>query len=405
MGIWEKVTLTRRSFAIYLSGLLFSFPIFVLFVYTPGYAESLGATNFEVALLSTVHFLTSMVGSYLWGGLSDVMENRKLLPALSCLFLPVCMLLLSVTVSAVQVILLRGLIGLILPAYISPILALVSEEVRREKRGERLGWFNSIRSLGSTTGLFLVSFLVVFMPLNSIFQLLAFLGVFSVLPLLLGPGCLTEFSLPKFNRILTDIKERLFPSTEGRWVLKEKGLIYIYLALALRVICIVGFSSFLPIYIVRELGYSQEFLGVFEGFGNGLMIIGMFIAGWAADKLGRRMIVIIGFLLSGLTPIFYSVSSNLLTLGLGRIFHSLGYCLVIGGISAFVGDLARKGQQGSLMGLITVFFAIGGIVGPLIMGTFLDALGYFRMGILMSLFAFSAIIIAVYKVEETLPSQ
>jgi hypothetical protein len=41
----------------------------------------------------------------------------------------------------------------------------------------------------------------------------------------------------------------------------EKGLIYIYLALALRVICIVGFSSFLPIYLVRGLGYSQEFFG------------------------------------------------------------------------------------------------------------------------------------------------
>ncbi|MGD8545730.1 MAG: MFS transporter [Candidatus Bathyarchaeota archaeon] len=145
-------------------------------------------------------------------------------------------------------------------------------------------------------------------------------------------------------------------------------------------------------------------MGVFEGFGNGLMIIGMFIAGWAANRFGRKIVMISGFLLSGLTPIFYSISGSLLTLSLGRTFHSFGYCLVISGIAAFVGDAAGEGQQGSFMGLITVFFAIGGMIGPLIMGVFLERLGYFGMGILMSLFAFSALTIATYKVEETLSS-
>ena len=153
----------NKSFvAVYLSGLFFSLPIFTLFVYSPGFAEGLGATNFEVALLSSVHFMASMVGSFVWGGLSDLMKNRKLLPILSCILLPVSLLLLSGAVSPVQVILLRGLIGLVLPAYIAPILALISEEAGWKERGERLGWFNSVRSLGSTAGLFLASFLVTF---------------------------------------------------------------------------------------------------------------------------------------------------------------------------------------------------------------------------------------------------
>lgn len=394
----------RSSITVYVSGLLFSLPVFVLFVYTPCFAEDLGATNFQVALLSTVHFLTSMLGSYLWGGLSDVIGNRKLLPALSSICFPLCLFFLSTAVSPAQVIILRGLIGFILPAYISPILALVSEQVKWEERGEKLGWFNSIRSLGSTIGLFLTGYITAYASLNSVFQLFAFLSILSIAPLLVIPGHITEFSTFEFSRILTDIKEKIFPSQEGgKKILQEKGLIYIYLSLALRVICIVGFASFLPIYIVKELNYSKEFLGVFSAYGNGLMIIGMFIAGWASDKFGRRIIVILGFLLSGLTPIFYSVSSNLLTLSLGRTFHSLGYCLVISGISTFVGDVAGEERQGSFMGLITVFFSIGGIIGPLIMGTFLEYLGYFKMGIIMSLFAFSALIMVVSKVEEPLP--
>lgn len=396
--------LRRSSITVYLSGLLFSLPIFVLFVYTPTFAQKLGADNFQVGLLSTVYFLTSMLGSYLWGGLSDVMGNRKLLPVFGSICFTACLLFLSNAVSAVQVIILRGLIGLTIPAYISPVLALMSEQVRGEKRGKRLGWFNSIRSLGSTMGLFLTGYMVTFLSLSSVFQLFALLAVLSIGPLLLLPGHLTQFSMPDFNRILTDIRHSTFPPQEGgKHIFQQKGLIYIYVALALRVICIVGFASFLPIYIVQELDYSQEFLGVFSGYGNGLMIIGMFIAGWAADKAGRRIIVIIGFLLSALTPIFYSLSGNLVTLGLGRTFHSLGYCLVISGISTFVGDVADEGSQGAFMGLITVFFSIGGVIGPLIMGTLLGHLGYFKMGIIMSLFAFSAMIITVLKVEETLP--
>jgi MFS family permease len=345
-----------------------------------------------------------MLGSYLWGGLSDIMGNRKLLPAFSSIFLPVTLLLFSIAVSPVQVIILRGLVGLIFPAYVSPISALVSEEVKRRERGKKLGWFNSMRSLGSTIGLFLAGYLVAYLSLNSVFRLFAFLAVFSIVPLLLIPGDITKFTMPEFRRILTDIKKKMLPTKEGgKQILRKKGLIYIYLSLTLRVICIVGFASFLPIYIVKVLGYSEEFLGIFSGFGNGLMIIGMFVAGWTADKLGRRIIVTVGFLLSGLTPIFYSISDNLITLSLGRIFHSLGYCFVMGGISAFVGDVASEGSQGSFMGLITVFFSIGGIIGPLIMGTFVGYLGYFRMGIVMSLFAFSAMVMIVSKVKETLP--
>ncbi|MGD8545729.1 MAG: MFS transporter [Candidatus Bathyarchaeota archaeon] len=206
----------KKSFiAVYLSGLFFSLHVFTLFVYSPGFVEGLGATNFEVALLSSVHFMTSTVGSFIWGSLSDLMKNRKLLPIFSCILLPVFLFLLSGAFSPVQVILLRGLIGLVLPAYVAPILALISEEAGGKERGERLGWFNSVRSLGSTAGLFLASFLVAFISLASVFQIFSFLTVFATFMLIYGPGRVAEFSLPKFSRILLEFKRKLFPSRQG----------------------------------------------------------------------------------------------------------------------------------------------------------------------------------------------
>ncbi|NIP66900.1 MFS transporter [Candidatus Bathyarchaeota archaeon] len=395
----------RRTFAaVYVSGLLTNLPFFMIFVYTPVLAEDLGATNFQVGLLSTLYFVSSLLASYLWGGLSDVMGNRKLLPAFSCISLPVILLLLSIAGSPAQIILLNGLVGWIFPAYASPILALVSEEVEQRERGEKLGWFNSTRSLGSTIGLILAGYLVAYATLRYAFQLFALFTAFSLVPLLLIPGNIREFAVPQWNQILGQIKERMLSSKGGKHILHEKGLIYLYSALTLRVICIVGFASFLSIYIVKELGYSQEFLAAFSAYGNGLMIVGMFFAGWIADRLGRRITVILGFLLSGCVPIFYTLSHHLIILGLGRTLHSLGYCFAIGGITAFVGDLAGEESQGSFMGLITIFFSVGGVAGPVIMGSLLGYLGYSKMGVLMSLFAFSALIMTIAKVEEPLPS-
>ncbi|MFW6117431.1 MAG: MFS transporter [Thermoproteota archaeon] len=367
----------------------------VLFEYAPWFASSLGAGYLQVGLVSTAYCITNILGSYLWGGLSDVWRNRKLLPVLSGISYPACLFFLSIVDSPVQIILVRGVMGFIFPAYISPVLALMSREVGVEGRGARLGGFNSTRSLGSTLGLFLAGYMITFLELNSAFQLLAVLTVLSVPPLLLVPGELTEICMPSFSKLFSEIRKNIFPSGEGEHVLRSKGLIYMYITLSLRVICIVGFASFLSPYIIGELGYSPEFLGYFSGYGQALIIVGMFIAGWAADKLGRKTVVNIGLLLSGLTPILYSLSGWLVTLMVARTLHSMGYCLVMNGISTFVGDVTSEENRGAFMGLIYVFYGIGDIIGPVIMGSLLGYLGYFPMGVIMALFSLSGLVMGV----------
>lgn len=91
--------LTREFIPVYVSGLLFSLPVIVLFDYAPWFASSLGVGYLQVGLVSTAYFVANILGSYLWGGLSDVWRNRKLLPVLSGIGYPVCLFFLSIVTS------------------------------------------------------------------------------------------------------------------------------------------------------------------------------------------------------------------------------------------------------------------------------------------------------------------
>ncbi len=374
----------------------------MIFVYLPVYIRDLGATDFQVGLLSTVYFLVLIVSSPFWGAMSDLLENRKLLPTASTLSFTLIFLWISICENPTQVIIGRAVLALVSPALTAPLLALISEQSSVTKRGGDISWFNAFRSFGGVLGLVIIGYLSYFLSLSLLFKLFAIYFVGLLLPLIVLPGNMFEIRVPEARKILKDMKSRVFPVKEGHSVLKEKGLMYLYLSLILRVICIVGFTSFLSIFLTEEIEFSLQTLGIFSAVGSGLTFLSMLTAGHLADVLGRRQITLFGFLLSAFTPITYSLGSEILILlWVGRVTHSIGYGFVISGISAFVGDIARKREQGSLMGWINMSFGIGGSIGPLLMGALLGSFGYVGMALFMSSFAIVGLLLTLLKVGET----
>lgn len=393
----------RELIPAYISGTLVNIPLFMVVVFLPPYMRKLGASNFQVGVLSTIYFLVSMPASLFWGSLSDLLENRKILPLGSIISFSFILLVLSWSVTPTQVIILRAFIGLTLPAFTAPLLALISEHSTTERRGGDISWYNAFLSLGRMIGLLITGYLALFFPFSSLFRGFGIVLLGTLLPLLFLPRSLFSVHIPQLATIVDEMKSRIFPEKEGKSVLWENGLIFLYSSITLRVICIVGFASFLPLYLTEELGYNLQFLGTFSAIGSGIMVFSMLVAGYSADVLGRKRIVLTGLLLSFLTPIFYILGKLLLLfLWLGRIFHSFGYSFLMSGSSAFVGDLARKKEQGALMGWIRLSFSFGGVIGPMIMGTILGPLGYTKAALIMSFFALCGLTLTFFKVEETI---
>lgn len=118
----------------YITGAIMNLPLFMNFVYLPTYVRALGATDFQIGLLSTFYFLILIFSSPFWGALSDLIENRKLfsLGSIGSLFL--IFLLISKSEDPTELILLRGGIALVFPAFSTPLLAFISEHSSISRR-------------------------------------------------------------------------------------------------------------------------------------------------------------------------------------------------------------------------------------------------------------------------------
>lgn len=398
----------RKQFiSAYIAGAILYLPFSMIFNYLPALARQLGATDLQIGLLSTVYFLVTIFSSPFWGAISDLVENRKLFIMGSALSFAMLLYLLSQAMSPFQVILLRGGIGVVFPAFSVPIIALLSERSTSHSRGSDISWFNAFRGGGSMLGLVIIGYLTVFHSLAWIFKLLGFFALLTVPPILLLPGQISTLTIPSLNTIVHEIKSRVFPESEvGASLLRKNGLIFLYASVILRAICIVGFNAFLPVFITEKLGLSLQFLGTFSAVGSGVMIISMLVSGYAADVFGRKLITLIGLFLSFLTPICYFLSTSVfLFIWVGRAFNTFSYSFVYNGTSAFVGDIARKREQGALMGWITLSFGIGGVVGPSLAGTILGTYSYLEAALFTGFIGLLAFFLTFLKVEKPIKAE
>jgi MFS family permease len=133
------------------------------------------------------------------------------------------------------------------------------------------------------------------------------------------------------------------------------------------------------------------------------------IGNWA-DEYGRRPFLVAGFavlvpsvLAQGLVPLF-TTPGTLVGPGLmlvARLLQGVAVAMVFAPGLAVAGDLAREGQSGTTLSVLTMAFGLGVAFGPLVSG-FLFSFGLvapFAFGAALSLLA---LVIVVTQVEETL---
>lgn len=124
--------------------------------------------------------------------------------------------------------------------------------------------------------------------------------------------------------------------------------------------------------------------------------------GRAADRYGRRPFLVIGFVILIPSTLLQGLVTSSLVMLAVRLLQGVAVALVFAPSLALAGDLARAGESGSTLSILTMGFGFGVAIGPLAAG-FLVAYG------LAVPFAFGAVLalvglLAVYtQVEETLP--
>jgi MFS family permease len=154
----------------------------------------------------------------------------------------------------------------------------------------------------------------------------------------------------------------------------------------------------LSIYALSLPGATPTLVGIIIGGFALTQMIFQVPFGMMSDMLGRKGTIITGLLLFAIGSILCALSTDVLTLLLGRLLQGAGAVAAV--ISAMVSDLVKEEERPKAMaimgGFIAISFALAMIIGPIISGfTGVEALFW-----ITALLALASIVILVRAVPD-----
>ncbi|WP_428023495.1 MFS transporter [Arcobacter sp.] len=154
----------------------------------------------------------------------------------------------------------------------------------------------------------------------------------------------------------------------------------------------------ISVYAMNLQGATTSIVGIIVGGYALTQMIFQVPFGIMSDKLGRKGTIIVGLILFGLGSILCSVSTDVLTLLLGRLMQGAGAIGAV--VTAMISDLVKEEQRPKAMammgGSIAMAFAFAMILGP----TLGSWLGVESLFVLTAAIAFSSIIILLKAVPN-----
>ncbi len=155
-------------------------------------------------------------------------------------------------------------------------------------------------------------------------------------------------------------------------------------------------------YIINHFGVGMIEVGyLFSIFAVG-NIFGSTIGGALADKYGRRRMILIGLIVSGISSILMGLVNDL------NVFYLLaGFLGLIGNFGgparqAMVADLLPQEKQAEGFGILRVSFNLSAVIGP-ILGGFLASQSYMFLFIMDAVSSIITAIIVYSVIPETKP--
>lgn len=144
----------------------------------------------------------------------------------------------------------------------------------------------------------------------------------------------------------------------------------------------------LPTY-VEDLGGTRQQIGLVMGsFAIGLLFSRTWL-GYLADQKSRKLVVLIGTIVTTIAPLGYLVIKTVSPLIAVRAFHGISIAAFTTGYSALVTDIAPVKQRGEIIGYMSLAVPVGMTIGPAIGGFLQVGVGYTA---LFTLSAFSGLL-------------
>jgi len=375
---WGWVVLGTSFITLFIN---YSIRIGAYSVLLPKMIQDLGINMTQAGMIRAGYFLTYILFSPLTGWLTDRIGGRFVI-SFFCLFLGIGTLLMGQASSLITAILFHGIVGIGAAAVWTPVSALIQKWFGAAKRGLALGILSPSYALGFGLMGIILPTIVKNYSWRMGWYLLGVSGLLLIAinflflrddPEKLGllPWGETAKSIPSLPPSKTTfnywdiIKERTF------WLI---GASYFFISLGVYIV-----SDFIVTYGVVELKVPYPVASTFISIMALTSIVGGFVLMTLSDYIGRAKSLVIIHSLLALSILFIILAKgdiSLLRVGIG--WFGFVYGPIFPMYAACARDYFPKEVAGTVIGLLTLFYGIGAMVGPIMGGHLTDLMGTFR---------------------------
>ncbi len=390
-----SIVLRRYIWGILLGFSLFHFSQSIFWQFGSFYLfAGIGETAFFlIGLIGGLPVLIGLTGVYLWGSLSDRWHRR--LPFIIAGFL-------AQAISFFLYILIQDSLTFLIvtcAAYLFSVAAVPMANAylteARTFKGEAVGLLLATSSIGWAIGAFTGGFLFSFIGMTGLF----FLGCFAFLA---GALIILIFvrEIPNSSEQIgpTKNQRKSTPSSKPWWKPHLWILLILAVAIAIGSIGVNAFAYFFGVYLVSEIGGTPLMIGVANGFAAFFGLGVTLAAGFSSDRIGRKPIILLGFVGYTLFMLVYLFIVNPLVAML--LWFIPLYPLLSTASYAAAADLSKIEQRARAMSTIATANSLGMAIGPIIGGAlvqflFLTFRGNMLFAMIMNTIAFFVVVLLV----------
>lgn len=171
-------------------------------------------------------------------------------------------------------------------------------------------------------------------------------------------------------------------------------------------IAFLGIGLVIPVLptIMREMQIDGETVGYLTAtFAIAQLIVSPF-AGKAADKFGRKIMIVIGLFIFGFSELLFGLGKTIEVLFISRILGGISAAFIMPAVTAFIVDITTMDTRPKALGYMSAAISTGFIIGPGI-GGFLAELGsrvpFFFAGALGTIAAILSLILLSEPARNT----
>ncbi|WP_010097465.1 MFS transporter [Ornithinibacillus scapharcae] len=139
-------------------------------------------------------------------------------------------------------------------------------------------------------------------------------------------------------------------------------------------IAFLGIGLVIPVLpsLMNELGITGKTIGYLTAAFAIAQLIFSPIAGKAVDKFGRKIMMVIGLFIFGISEFLFGLGKEIEVLFVSRILGGISAAFIMPAVTAFIVDITTKDTRPKALGYMSAAISTGFIIGPGIGGFLAD---------------------------------